>query len=243
MIKTNDGSYTLYSKVFDQHYHSLKDGALSESLYKHIIPAFEYHKDKKVLNILDICFGLGYNTLATIYYIKKNDLDIKLNIYSPEFDTELLNSLKSFQYPEELSEFKYIINEISENLIYKDKNLYIEIFNGDARKYIKKLSNINIVYQDPFSSDVNKLLWTKEYFFDISKLLSNDAILTTYSIATPIRLGIYENNLFIYEYNTQLKDRSTLALKRKQNAIKQNYKYIDMELKQKRNPTARSLRD
>lgn len=243
LIKTSDGSYTLYSKEFNQNYHSLKDGALNESLYKHIVPAFQHHKEKKELNILDICFGLGYNTFATIYYIKKHNLDIKINIYSPEFDLELLQSLKEFKYPDEFIDFCNIIDTLIDTFVYKDEQISIIIYNGDARKYIKTLNNIDIVYQDAFSSDVNKLLWTQEYFSDIYKLLSNDGIITTYSIATPIRLGIYENNLTIYEYKTQLKDRSTLAFKTKPKNIYDNYKYIDMELKKQRNTTAKSLRD
>ncbi len=93
MTKTSDGTYTLYSKEFEQYYHSIKEGALNETLHKHVIPAINHHKDKKELNILDICFGIGYNTLATIYYIIKNNLDIKLNIYSPEFNIQLIKSL------------------------------------------------------------------------------------------------------------------------------------------------------
>jgi len=43
-ILTNDGTATLYSKEFDESYHSQKDGALRESLEKHIIPAFKFSK-------------------------------------------------------------------------------------------------------------------------------------------------------------------------------------------------------
>ena len=54
-----------------------------------------------------------------------------------------------------------------------------------------------------------------------------------------------ENNLFIYEYKKELKDRSTLAFPYKLNnkEIKENYKFIDMELKKVRNPNAQALRD
>ncbi|MCK5110752.1 MAG: hypothetical protein KAQ94_04450 [Arcobacteraceae bacterium] len=242
-IQTKDGSNTLYSQRFEQYFHSVKEGALNESLYKHIVPALQHHKNKNELNILDICFGLGYNTLATIYYIKKNNINIKLNIYSPEFDTELLHSLPNFQYPKEFLEFKYIIDKISQTFRYQDKNINIEVFNGDAREYIKTLSNIHIVYQDAFSSDVNKSLWTKEYFNDIYKLLDKDAIITTYSIATPIRLSMYENNLFIYEYKNDFTNRITIAMKNKFTIEPSGYKYIDMELKKQRNSSAKPLRD
>jgi len=243
LIETLDGSYTLYSQKFQQHFHSVKDGALNESLYKHIVPAFQYHKEQKELNILDICFGLGYNTFATIYYIKKYNLDIKINIYSPEFDLKLLHSLKEFKYPDEFNDFKNIIDTLIDTFSYQDDQISITIFNGDAREYIKTLGNINIVYQDAFSSDVNKALWTTEYFSDIEEILASNAVITTYSIATPIRLGIYENGMWIYEYKTKLKDRSTLAFKTKPDIIYDEYKYIDMELKKQRNPIAKSLKD
>ena len=50
-IKTNDGSYTLYSEQYTQHYHSSFDGALKETIYKHISPAFLHHKNTTILNI------------------------------------------------------------------------------------------------------------------------------------------------------------------------------------------------
>ena len=247
MILTNDGTYTLYSEKFDQHYHSMKEGALNESLSKHVIPALTYHKDKKVLNILDICFGIGYNTLATLFYIKMNNIDIKVNIYSPEFDKELINSLSNFQYPNEFNEFKNIINILSKDFYYEDNDFNIELYFGDAREYLVDLKkrdiSFDIVYQDAFSSDVNRLLWTQEYFKDIKSILKKDAIITTYSIATPIRLSIYNNNLKIYEYKPEKSNRITIALNKDEILDDIRYKYIDMELKQQRNKTAKALSD
>ena len=85
------------------------------------------------------------------------------------------------------------------------------------------------------------MLWTVEYFQDIHKILAKDAILTTYSIATPIRLSIYQNNFFIYEYKPTSSNRITIALNKKE--IDNNFKYIDMELKKTRNTTAKALYD
>ena len=81
MVTTKDGSNTLFSQRYNQHYHNPDDGAINEALTKHIIPTFTFHKDKKELTILDICFGIGYNTFSTIYYVLQNNLDIKLNFY------------------------------------------------------------------------------------------------------------------------------------------------------------------
>ena len=185
-----------------------------------MVPALEYQKDRPVLNILDICFGLGYNSFATIYFMKKNNIKKKINIYSPEFDSGLLNYLQYFEYPEEFKFLKNIIKELSNKFYYEEENLKIEIFNGDAREYIKNLSNINIVYQDAFSSEVNRLLWTKEYFEDIKKILDEDAIITTYSIATPVRLSMYENGLSIYEIRNNDTNKSTIALNKAKDELK-----------------------
>lgn len=214
-VKTIDGSNTLYSKKYNQHFHDLKTGAIKESLDKHVIPAFEFHKIKPNLKILDICFGLGYNTLSTIYYLKKNSLNITLEIFSPELDLELIESLKSFEYPKEFEDIKYIMIELSNNFKYQDENIRIELFIGNAREYIKKLDNINIVYQDAFSSEVNKELWSVEYFKDIYKACSNDAILTTYSISTNVRLSLFEAGFEIYEINPTGNRKQTIALKEK----------------------------
>ncbi len=245
LIPTSDGTHTLYSKQFDQHYHSVKEGALNESLSKHVIPALTYHKNKKELTILDICFGIGYNSLATLYYVQQENLNIKVNIYSPEFDLDLLYSIKNFTFPKEFQSLTPIIQEVSQNLYYEDEKCKIEIYNGDAREYLNILSNQNIlfdiVYQDAFSSEVNRLLWTQEYFAQIKNILNNDAIITTYSIATPIRLSIYNNELSIYEYKPDNSNRITIALNKKEREI--NYKYIDMELKKQRNKTATALQD
>lgn len=239
-VKTIDGSNTLYSKKYNQHFHDLKTGAIKESLDKHVIPAFEFHKIKPNLKILDICFGLGYNTLSTIYYLKKNSLNITLEIFSPELDLELIESLKSFEYPKEFEDIKYIMIELSNNFKYQDENIRIELFIGNAREYIKKLDNINIVYQDAFSSEVNKELWSVEYFKDIYKACSNDAILTTYSISTNVRLSLFEAGFEIYEINPTGNRKQTIALKEKKDI---NAKYIDMKLKMQRNKEAKAIYD
>ena len=240
-IKTSDGSNTLYSQKYNQNFHSVNDGALNEAYLKYIYPGFDILKENKTLNILDICFGIGYNTFATILYILQNNIKTKVNFYSPEFDEKLINSLKDFNYPKEFEQIKHIIDEVSTKHYYKDEQFTISLYIGDARKYIKTLSNIHIVYQDAFSSDVNKELWTKEYFRDITKSLSSKAIILTYSIATPIRLAMWENNLNIYQYIYDGKRKATLGTNF--TLEKKAFKYINMQKKLINNPNAKVLID
>lgn len=237
-VLTQDGTVTLYSAEFDECYHSTKDGALQESLKKHIIPA-SILCDKDSLAILDICFGLGYNTLATLYYYKRNFPNKKLHIISPELDKSLVQSLRNFKYPKEFEPFRAVIEAVSQNFFYEDENIKIEVKIGDAREVIRGIeTKIDILYQDAFSPKKNPALWTKEYFADIKKIASKDIIITTYSSATPVRLAMYENGFKVYNPpKSEVRSGTIASLK------KLDLEEIDMELKKQRNPNAKALSD
>ena len=240
LVLCEDGSYTLYSHDFNEPYHSTKDGALHESLEKHVKPALMLKKDKNTLVILDICFGLGYNTFATLYHIKKHKLKTKVHILSPEFDENLVRSLDTFDFPPVFDSIKPIIKAISKNLYYEDEQFKIEVLLGDARKSIPHIEEkVDIIYQDAFSPAHNPLLWTYEWFKDIRDICKEDAILTTYSTAAAIRLGLYENGFYIFVHRAEMMRYSTVASLEMLDSLE----YIDMELKKVRNVEARSMRD
>lgn len=240
LVLSEDGSYTAYSKEYDEHYHSTKDGALKESLKKHIIPAFELNRGKKEIHILDICFGLGFNTLATLLHHKQTDASSKLYIYSPELDKELVASLKSFIYPKEFAPFTEIIFALSANGRYTSENLFIELFLGDAREYIKKFEKkFDIVYQDAFSPSTNPILWTQEYFADIANAMKDDGVLTTYSTALKTRLALHRNGFKIYiNSGEDYRDATVASL-----TELEGFKKVDIKHKISCNPNVEPLRD
>ena len=240
VVLTEDGTSTLFSEEFGESYHSTYDGALHETLEKHVKPAFLFQVGKKKITILDICFGLGYNTFATLYYIEQQKLSTKVHIISPEFDTSLIASLSTFKYPKEFEPFRDIIIELSKNYYYEDEQFKIEILLDDARESIPKIEEkFDIIYQDAFSPHKNPLLWTTEYFKDIRAVSKKDTVLTTYSTAIAIRMGLYENGFKIFVIFGEGVRYSTVA----SFLMLPNIKYIDMELKKSRNTEAKSLYD
>ncbi len=226
-VKTDDDTFTLKSLEYNECYHS-NEGALRETFYKHVGVAVDLMKniEDEEIRILDICFGLGYNTFLSILNRPENK---KLKIFSPELDLELIKSLKNFKYPKEFDKIKNIIDKISENLYYKDDFIEIEVANEDAREYIKKLENIHIVYQDAFSPKVNRELWTIEYFRDIKNILNNNGIITTYSVATPVRCALYSLGFKLFTHKCDIIRKGTLA------SLKEiDYPKVDFEEKLKR---------
>lgn len=98
---TNDGSVGLYSPDFNDIYHSAS-GALTEAYEKFILPVdFDKLMQKKSIKILDICYGIGYNSKSFLNLILKNfpqkNLMQKKNIaqiYTNNHEADIQNSNK-----------------------------------------------------------------------------------------------------------------------------------------------------
>ena len=239
-VKSEDGSYTAFSAEYNEHYHSTKDGALHESLVKHVEPAFLVHATKEHLKIIDICFGLGFNTLATLYYRDTHSPYTTLEIFSPELNGELVASLVTFPYPDIFTPYISIIAALVECGVYEDEKTKITVVITDARIAMRKLSGIwDVCYQDAFSPSANPLLWTREYFADVAGLMGSEGIVTTYSIALAIRMGLHENGFNVYLNAGEGYRSATVASMR----LLCEFEKIDVEHKMRCNPDTTSLRD
>ncbi len=92
---TDDGSIGLYSEDFSDVFHS-RTGALSEAYEKFVLPADIDSVIKKYdeINLLDICYGIGYNSKAFLNYIIKNNFYYK-NFKEDKFDNKYNASIGS----------------------------------------------------------------------------------------------------------------------------------------------------
>ena len=239
-VQSDDGSYTAYSAEYDEHYHSTKDGALNESLKKHIEPAFALHAQKDHLRLIDICFGLGFNTLLSLYWRDTYYPDTTLEIYSPELDGTLVTSLIDFPYPEIFEPYRNIITDSATLGGYEDERTQITVEIMDARVAMRGLEGEwDVCYQDAFSPSVNPALWTREYFADVARLMGEDGIVTTYSTALATRLALYENGFNVYLNTGEGYRNATIASKREL----VDYEKVDMEHKIRCNPNISSISD
>lgn len=81
---TEDGSIGLYSYIDKDVYHS-KFGALTEAWEKFVIPSgIDKLLDNKTnINVLDVCYGIGYNTKALMsFVINKNKKKLTKNFFN-----------------------------------------------------------------------------------------------------------------------------------------------------------------
>jgi len=90
-IITEDGTISLYNFSVKDVYHS-KIGAYTEALQKYTIPSglLEFVKHNNEVKILDVCFGLGYNSKVAVSEILKINPECKITINAIEIDPKVL---------------------------------------------------------------------------------------------------------------------------------------------------------
>ncbi len=186
IIKTGDGSDTLYNKEIDETYHSLH-GSVTESKHVYINAGLENFlgKNKKQsISILEVGLGTGLNLLLTLKYAKKNNLKIQYHAIEPfPLDNTIL---KKLNFNNKLEGFDKKVYE----KIHHPKNLEpIDLSNNISfTKSITRLEQISfenekydLVFFDAFAPSKQPDIWSIENFKIIREAMKKDGIMVTYS--------------------------------------------------------------
>ncbi len=184
-ILTNDGSLTLHNDKFDESYHHIS-GAVNEALKKFVEPCkiAELAKSGSV-SILDICFGLGYNSGVAIDSVLEANPGCKIRIVALEIDEEVLREIDDLA--PSIKNYA-IIKEVAGKKEYNKGNISINLIMGDARETIKTVNEkFDAVFLDPFSPKKLPELWTAGFFSEIRKRMKQGAVLSTFSCARMVR--------------------------------------------------------
>lgn len=118
---TQDGSIGLFNTSVDDIYHS-SSGAYLEALDKFINPSGleEFLEENKTAKILDICYGMGYNTKTAIKTCLKIGSDASLFVDALEYDVDVF----TFSLLCDDKEFDFWVGEfLDENIIYDERVL------------------------------------------------------------------------------------------------------------------------
>ncbi len=179
LVKTQDGSFTAFSNIAGEHYHTIS-GAIEEAFEKHVNAL----GIENGMQILDFCFGLGYNSIAAC----KNNYD--LQITALENDIKIIEAMKNIEVPDILkSEFEPFRNIGKSFDVTDSNNNKIQILLGDALQRIDELpiNSFDRVFFDPFSPKKQPEMWSEELFQKIYNKMKIGAKLSTYSCAKQVR--------------------------------------------------------
>jgi tRNA U34 5-methylaminomethyl-2-thiouridine-forming methyltransferase MnmC len=199
---TADGSQTFFSQEFGELFHS-HHGAKQEAELKFVQPTqLTLKAQQSVVSVLDICYGLGYNTAAAIAAIWQVNphcliewIGLESNVTVPKVAIEQ-NLLDDF--PESI---RNVLAQLAIDFHAKTENFNGQLLLGDARQTIQQVRQLGFladaIFLDPFSPPNCPQLWTVEFLGVVTNCLKPSGYLATYSCSAAVRTALMEAGLNI----------------------------------------------
>jgi|APLak6261662433_1056034.scaffolds.fasta_scaffold00158_6 tRNA U34 5-methylaminomethyl-2-thiouridine-forming methyltransferase MnmC len=182
LIKTADGSHSLFLKDLDEHYHSVH-GAIQESKHVFLQAGLSQFNDKKSISILEIGFGTGLNALLTlIENANSNRVIDYTTLEAFPLDMEVVNELN---YVQELnaSDYHSIYLQMHESEWETKISLSPNFNFTKIKNTLQQVSfpqQYDLIYFDAFGPRVQPELWTEEIFQKIYNATAVGGMLVTY---------------------------------------------------------------
>jgi tRNA U34 5-methylaminomethyl-2-thiouridine-forming methyltransferase MnmC len=189
IIKTSDGSLSLYLPEWDENYHS-KHGAVQEAYHVFIRSGLDLFRDEDKISILEMGFGTGLNCMISFLESKRRDLHIDytgLEAYPLDRETVLkLNHLQQLKAEKFENFYQKMLEadwdkrtKIENSFFLKKRAIMFEDFDEEQK--------FNLVYFDAFGARVQPELWTESIFKKMYHALKDNGILVTYSAKGSVR--------------------------------------------------------
>ena len=186
-IITADNSESFMNEVVGESYHS-HTGGVEEALKKYAVPCKikELAKTGK-LKILDVCFGMGYNSAMAVSVALEENPDCEIEVVGLEYDPQIISKIQEVNPP--IAFFQHYKKLTPQVLEFKEGKVSVKVLLGDGRERCKELPEnyFDAVFFDPFSPKTAPEMWQVPFFEQMYRVMKNAAILATYSCARMAR--------------------------------------------------------
>ena len=200
---TGDGSSTFFSPDFEEAFHS-HYGAKAEAEGKFVLPCQLAAKARaaKSLSLLDICYGLGYNSAAAIATIWESNPDCKIELIALELNPLVPQAAITHQLLHNWdTPISQLLTQLATRQYVDTQRLEAKLWLGDARQVIGQLTQsswqADAIFLDPFSPPKCPQLWSVEFLALVAQCLKPHGRLATYSCAAGVRTALKLSGLAI----------------------------------------------
>jgi len=199
---TADGSFTFFSPEFGEAFHSYH-GARQEAQLKFIEPTgLKQKAQHQSLRLLDVCYGLGYNTAAALATIWEVNPNCRIELVGLELNPVVPQAAIAHQLIDSwLQPIPQILTQLANSYQVQTDRLQAKLLLGDAREVIQSLVETGFqadaIFLDPFSPPVCPQLWTVEFLGLVAQCLHPSGRLATYSCAAAVRIALMAAGLKI----------------------------------------------
>lgn len=186
-IITADNTETFLNEEVGESYHS-QTGAVEEALKKYAIPCRikELAKTGNI-KILDVCFGMGYNSALAISVALEENPECEIEVVGLEYDRTIISKIQEVNPP--IAFFLHYKKLTRRNLKFKQGKIFVRLILGDARETAKTLPEnyFDAIFFDPFSPKTAPEMWQIPFFGQMHRVLKSSGLLATYSCARMAR--------------------------------------------------------
>ncbi|MEB3274933.1 MAG: tRNA (5-methylaminomethyl-2-thiouridine)(34)-methyltransferase MnmD [Prochlorothrix sp.] len=198
---TADGSYTFYSTEFGETFHS-NQGAKAEAFEKFVMATqlLRVAAETGTVRILDVCYGLGYNTAAALTAIEAAVPGTRVEVMALELDgTVPQGALQGACLESWPPSVQTALVALAQAHQYGDDRHQLQLHLGDARQTLPTIVaqgwQADAIFLDPFSPRRCPQLWTVEFLAWVARTLSPQGILATYCRAAAVRSALQSAGL------------------------------------------------
>ena len=197
-VTSRDGSHTLYSSRFGEHYHSTF-GAIQESNHIFIEAALNsIARGTKSINLFEVGFGTGLNALLAYRYAEQ--YQVKINYVSVEAFPLSDDTVKQLNYPSLFGIAPSLLRNMHSkkgSLIDISTFFKITVFEIPLQEHIFRDDYYDVVFFDAFSPEVQPEMWSEKVFKDIFESMSRGGVLTTYSCKGVVKRALKAAGFYI----------------------------------------------
>lgn len=199
---TADGSFTFISATFGEAFHN-RHGARQEAEQKFAVPTQLAAKAQTgSLRLLDICYGLGYNTASALETIWRVNPACRVEVVALELEPEVPQAAIAHQllqpWPDPIPD---CLATLAQTGRVEGDRLKGHLIWGDARRSLLALDprdfQADAIFLDPFSPPRCPQLWTVEFLALVARFLHPQGHLATYSCAAAVRTALQATGLQI----------------------------------------------
>lgn len=199
--RTADGSLTFFSTEFGEALHS-SHGAYQEALQKFVQPTELERVTCPDLCILDVCYGLGYNTATALETIWRVNPNCRVRWIGLERNPEVPTALTPLDLRQTWSPpIVEILTTLATSRQVQTERLQAQLLIGDARQTLLQADlrdfQADAIFLDPFSPPHCPQLWTMEFLGLVARHLKSTGKLATYSCAAAVRVALIAAGLRI----------------------------------------------
>ncbi len=202
IINTDDKSNTLYSKQFDETYHSVF-GAYNETQHIFINAGLAHYINLQTVNVLDVGFGTGLNALATLAYANNyNNCNINyIGVEAMPIDMDIIKQLNYFDfYPDQFKNQFHLMHspnnrnclqQISSNFQFTNQITAVQQYQSNIK--------FDVIYYDAFAPDKQAEMWEQNIFNSLYAQTNYYGCLVTYSAKGAVRRMLKQAGYAVYK--------------------------------------------